>query len=172
MFFKIGDFFRYNCIIELSRQGRNMRFPAKLKCPSGYIFSISLLSKFSRIIAPRMVICRFMFYFFINQLVLPQFCRHSYATFLINDNKHQLVVLLAFPCGYLDPKVNFLIEKLRSFPKVHILLDMAQAYGCIELMPFILKSDVVYLSFNGNKLLNSGGAISLTFVNNQEKSYS
>lgn len=79
-----------------------------------------------------------------------------------------VAVLLAHPLGYIDPNVVQLLSLCRANLKsqsICLFLDLSQSYGRFDFIKEIKLVDATYISFNGNKLINTGGAIRLNINN-------
>ncbi len=71
-------------------------------------------------------------------------------------------VVIAFPFGYIDNARMTLIQKLHRAPNTVTFIDFAQSYGTFPIINFLFYCDHVYISFNGNKLINHGGALAVS----------
>lgn len=69
------------------------------------------------------------------------------------------VVLLAHPLGYIDPSVSALIANDWPGQRPVLLLDASQGYGLFPVWPDTQRVTATYVSFNGNKLIDMGGAL-------------
>ncbi|MBF0313334.1 MAG: hypothetical protein HQK52_07955 [Oligoflexia bacterium] len=87
-------------------------------------------------------------------------------------NEHQCVLLLAHPLGYIDPNVDLILNKYYNYnSQFKIFLDLAQSYGEYDFSLQISKAHRSYISFNGRKLINSGGAIAFSNINTDLDEY-
>lgn len=72
------------------------------------------------------------------------------------------VVLLAHPLGYIDPSISALIAHDWPGQCPVLLLDSSQSYGLFPIWPSSERVMATYVSFNGNKLIDMGGALRMT----------
>ncbi|CDL81701.1 hypothetical protein [Xenorhabdus szentirmaii] len=70
-------------------------------------------------------------------------------------------VLLAHPLGYIDPGCLAFLRQMQNNHQVHVFLDLSQGYGRKDCLQEILHVSAAYYSFNGNKLIGTGGALRL-----------
>lgn len=83
---------------------------------------------------------------------------------LIKNNSHQeIIILTAFPLGYIDQGIQHLYTFLKEREvRVHLFLDLSQSYGSYSFIDDLDQVKAIYLSFNGRKLINSGGALRIS----------
>lgn len=77
----------------------------------------------------------------------------------LSISKKNIIVLTAFPLGYVDSKMSTLFDLSKRMPNIHIFLDLAQSYGSFNFLPLLPLVRAIYISFNGRKLIDSGGAL-------------
>lgn len=85
-------------------------------------------------------------------------------TKMINDivvTQSKLVILFSLPFGYYDIKLINYIKIIKDNYNIYIALDLSQSYGSFSLLHLVNIVDSIYISFNGNKLVNTGGGIKL-----------
>ncbi len=70
-------------------------------------------------------------------------------------------VLLAHPLGYIDPNCMAFLLQAQKKPDIHLFLDLSQSYGREDYLQEILNVHAAYFSFNGHKLIRTGGALRL-----------
>lgn len=77
-----------------------------------------------------------------------------------------VVVVLAEPMGYADARLERWLASELPAISAHatVVLDLAQSYGRVDPRPTLTRVRAAYVSFNGNKLIGSGGALRLAFV--------
>ncbi len=82
---------------------------------------------------------------------------------LIAANK-PIIILLAFPLGYVDYRLFGFREKVRRYTnnEFFLFLDLAQAYGMYDFSKVLHDYSGLYISFNRNKLINKGGGVKIT----------
>ena len=73
--------------------------------------------------------------------------------------KKDIIVLMAFPLGYIDYKALALLNMYKQLEKLYFFLDLAQAYGSFHFSSILSQVEALYISFNGQKLIDSGGAL-------------
>lgn len=76
-------------------------------------------------------------------------------------------IVFSHPWGYIDPTIIHLM-KLSITLKCVIHLDLAQSYGVYNFQQQIRHSYITYFSFNGNKLINFGGALRIKGKDKEE----
>ena len=74
----------------------------------------------------------------------------------------KIAVLLAHPFGYLDPSIDLLLTQWEKNKGIHPFLDLSQSYGTFDFGKQISLARRAYISFNGRKLISSGGAITVS----------
>ncbi|MDC9603482.1 hypothetical protein [Xenorhabdus griffiniae] len=74
-------------------------------------------------------------------------------------------ILLAHPLGYIDPGCIEFLREIQSSPNIHVFLDLSQGYGRKDCLQELLHVHAAYYSFNGNKLIHTGGALRLRLTN-------
>ncbi|PHM70202.1 hypothetical protein [Xenorhabdus kozodoii] len=70
-------------------------------------------------------------------------------------------VLLAHPLGYIDPNCMVFLQEFQKNHNIYVFLDLSQGYGRKDCIQEILHVHAAYYSFNGNKLIHTGGALRL-----------
>ncbi|MDC9588387.1 hypothetical protein PSI23_03415 [Xenorhabdus sp. XENO-10] len=80
---------------------------------------------------------------------------------MLNRLPQPCAVLLAHPLGYIDPGCMEFLQKTQNSHNIHVFLDLSQGYGRQDCLPEILHVHAAYYSFNGNKLIRTGGALRL-----------
>jgi hypothetical protein len=71
----------------------------------------------------------------------------------------EIAILMAFPLGYIDHKIHKVFEFLKNTQNVHLFLDLAQSYGAFNFFNLLSQVKALYISFNGQKLIQTGGAL-------------
>ncbi len=89
---------------------------------------------------------------------------HDVNNKIINYKNHynKIILILAHPMGYYDKNIDSVLKKINYRSKndpIIPILDLSQGYGIIDPSKQIELSYCAYVSFNGNKLLNFGGAL-------------
>lgn len=100
---------------------------------------------------------------------------HVIDLIIQNERHHRtIIILVAFPLGYIDAKIEqlycFLQEK--RLAKVHLFMDLSQSYGSYLFLDDLDYANAVYISFNGQKLINSGGALRIALKGNHSMNFS
>jgi hypothetical protein len=73
-----------------------------------------------------------------------------------------VALLLAHPMGYVDPGCADFLSDMEHESELACFLDWSQGYGMAPLDRSIDHIHAAYLSFNGNKLVDTGGALRLS----------
>ncbi len=99
-----------------------------------------------------------------KESLIPLEANWSYVIDLILQNEkiyQNIIVLTAFPLGYIDSKIKYLyfFLKEKRLAKVHLFMDLAQSYGSYFFLDDLDHVNAIYISFNGRKLIHSGGAL-------------
>ncbi|WP_145956888.1 hypothetical protein [Xenorhabdus miraniensis] len=76
-------------------------------------------------------------------------------------------VLLAHPLGYIDPGCIEFLRKIQNNHNIHVFLDLSQGYGRKDCRQEMLRVHAAYYSFNGNKLIRTGGALRLRLTDKE-----
>ncbi|REF28447.1 hypothetical protein BDD26_3350 [Xenorhabdus cabanillasii] len=84
---------------------------------------------------------------------------------MLNALPQPCAVLLAHPLGYIDPECLAFLQQKQNIPHVHVFLDLSQGYGRENCLQELLHVHAAYYSFNGNKLIRTGGALRLRLTN-------
>ncbi|WP_139838869.1 hypothetical protein [Xenorhabdus vietnamensis] len=88
-------------------------------------------------------------------------------TEMLNALPQPCAVLLAHPLGYIDPGCIEFLRKIQNTPNIHVFLDLSQGYGRKGYLQEILHVHAAYYSFNGNKLICTGGALRLCLTDRE-----
>ncbi|KLU16248.1 MULTISPECIES: hypothetical protein [Xenorhabdus] len=86
---------------------------------------------------------------------------------MLNSLPQPCAILLAHPLGYIDPGCREFLREIQSNHNIYVFLDLSQGYGrkeCLQELPHV---HAAYYSFNGNKLLSTGGALRLRLTNRE-----
>ncbi|MDC9593444.1 hypothetical protein [Xenorhabdus sp. IM139775] len=86
---------------------------------------------------------------------------------MLNTLQQPCAVLLAHPLGYIDPGYTAFLQQKQNTPHAHLFLDLSQGYGRKDCLQEILHVHAAYYSFNGNKLIRTGGALRLHLTNRE-----
>ncbi|WP_086111314.1 hypothetical protein [Xenorhabdus beddingii] len=86
---------------------------------------------------------------------------------MLSDLPQPCAVLLAHPLGYIDPGCMEFLRKTQKICNIHVFLDLSQGYGRKNCLPEILHAHATYYSFNGNKLIRTGGALRLCLTDRE-----
>ncbi len=76
-------------------------------------------------------------------------------------------MLLAHPLGYIDPGCMEFLRRIQNNHNIHVFLDLSQGYGRKDCLQELLHVHAAYYSFNGNKLIRTGGALRLRLTNKE-----
>ncbi|MDX8000318.1 hypothetical protein FE394_14215 [Xenorhabdus sp. Reich] len=77
-------------------------------------------------------------------------------------------VLLAHPLGYIDPDCMAFLRQIQKNRHIHVFLDLSQGYGRKDCQQEIRHVHATYFSFNGNKLIRTGGALRLCLAGSED----
>ncbi|MDC9580306.1 hypothetical protein PSI15_01725 [Xenorhabdus sp. PR6a] len=86
---------------------------------------------------------------------------------MLNALPQPCAILLAHPLGYIDPQCLAFLQQTQNSHHAHVFLDLSQGYGRKDCLQEILHVDAAYYSFNGNKLIRTGGALRLRLTNRE-----
>ncbi|VHO03273.1 hypothetical protein [Candidatus Rhabdochlamydia sp. T3358] len=106
-------------------------------------------------------------FYCVNQMkesLIPLEANWSHLIDLIIQNEkiyQNIIVLTAFPLGYIDSRIKYLylFLKEKRFAKIHLFMDLSQSYGSYFFLDDLDHVNAIYISFNGRKLIDSGGAL-------------
>ncbi|AYA40658.1 hypothetical protein HZS38_09715 [Xenorhabdus nematophila] len=87
---------------------------------------------------------------------------------MLNNLPQPCAVLLAHPLGYIDPSCMEFLQQIQKNPNIHVFLDLSQGYGRRDCQQEIRHVHAAYFSFNGNKLIRTGGALRLCFAGSKD----
>ncbi|BET96411.1 hypothetical protein [Xenorhabdus taiwanensis] len=86
---------------------------------------------------------------------------------MLNALPQPCAILLAHPLGYIDPGCMKFLRKIQNNHNIHVFLDLSQGYGKKDCLQELLHVHAAYYSFNGNKLIRTGGALRLRLTSRE-----
>ncbi|MDR0217463.1 MAG: hypothetical protein LBI71_01015 [Enterobacteriaceae bacterium] len=86
---------------------------------------------------------------------------------MLSHRPQPRAILFAHPLGYIDPGCLEFLREIQHNHNIHVFLDFSQGYGKKDCLQELRHVHAAYYSFNGNKLIHTGGALRFRLTNRE-----